>query len=241
MWNICKKEFNQFFSSLTGYLAIILFLLINGLFLFVLNDSSIFEYGYAGMDKFFELAPWILLFLIPAITMRTLADEFKYGTYELLVTRPLTPREIVWGKFGAVALITLLVLLPSTLYILTIQSLSAGGSIDLGGIAGCYIGLIMLALSFAAIGIACSGSGSNALLAFLLSAFISLVFYFGFESISHLPIFKGTADYYIEMLGLNFHYTSMSKGVIDTRDVIYFLSIIISLLHYTEIKLKKRA
>jgi ABC-2 type transport system permease protein len=241
MWDICKKEFSQFFSSLTGYLAIILFLLINGLFLFVLQESSIFEYGYAGMDKFFELAPWVLLLLVPAITMRTLADEFKHGTYEILITRPLTPRKIIWGKFWAVALIILLVLLPSTLYIITIQSLSAGGNIDLGGIAGSYIGLILLALSFSAIGITCSGFGSNALLAFLLSAFISLVFYFGFDSISHLPAFKGTADYYIEMLGLNFHYLSMSKGVIDSRDVVYFFSFIIALLYFTEIKLSKRS
>ena len=241
MWSICKKEFSQFFSSLTGYLAIVLFLLINGLFLFVLQESSIFEFGYAGMDKFFDLAPWVLLFLVPAITMRTLSDELKYGTYELLITRPISVRKIILGKFLAVALILLLVLLPSTIYIYTIQSLSAGGGIDLGAIAGSYIGLILLSFSFAAIGIACSGSSSNAILAFLLSAFISLVFYFGVESISKLPIFKGNADYYLEMIGLNFHYTSMSRGVIDTRDMVYFFSIMVIMLYFTELKLKKRS
>ncbi len=240
MWSICKKEFNQFFSSLTGYMAIVLFLLINGLFLFVLQDSSIFEYGYAGMDKFFDLAPWVLMFLIPAITMRTLSDELKSGTLEILITRPLTAGKIIRGKYLAILFILLLVLLPSTIYIYTIHALSATGDIDTGGIMGSYMGLILLGASFSAIGLACSGSTTNAIVAFLLSAFFCLTFYYGFSALSHIAFFKGNADYYIEMLGIDFHYRSISRGVIDTRDLVYFVSIVVILLLFTEMKLTRR-
>ncbi len=226
MWSICKKEFNQFFSNLTGYIAIILFLLINGIFLFMLQDSSIFEYGFASLDKFFELAPWILLFLVPAITMRTLSEEFKTGTFEILQTKPLSSWQIVMGKYVSVLLVLLIVIVPTFIYIITIQLLSASGGIDSGGIAGSYLGLFLLATVFAAISLCCSGFTSNAVVAFLISAFACLILYFGFNAISKLPVFQGGADYYIEMLGIDFHYKSISRGVLDTRDVVYFISII---------------
>src|SRR6476659_5829289 len=151
MFAIIKKELHQFFSSLTGYITIILFLLINGLFLFILNDSNIFDFGYATLDKFFELAPWIFLLLVPALTMRTLSEEYRSGTFEILKTRPLTSWQIVWVKYLAVLIIILFSLLPTLLYIITINSLSAGGGIDSGGITGSYIGLVFLAAVFAAI------------------------------------------------------------------------------------------
>ncbi|MEP6594600.1 MAG: gliding motility-associated ABC transporter permease subunit GldF [Ginsengibacter sp.] len=226
MFSIARKELRQFFSSLTGYIAIVLFLLVNGLFLFVLKDSNIFDFGYATLDKFFELAPWILLFLIPAITMRSLSDEFRTGTFEILQTRPLTKWQIVLGKYFAILIVILFSLLPTLIYVFTIKSLSAASGIDTGGIAGSYIGLLFLAAVFSAIGLCCSGFTSNAVIAFLISAFACLILYFGFSAISQLPVLQGKADYYVEMLGIDFHYRSISRGVIDTRDIIYFISII---------------
>jgi ABC-2 type transport system permease protein len=240
MWSICKKEFNQFFSNLTGYIAIVLFLLINGIFLFMLQDSSIFEYGFATLEKFFELAPWILLFLVPAITMRSLSEEFKTGTFEILQTKPLSSWQIVLGKYLSVLLVMLIVIVPTFIYIITIQSLSASGGIDGGGIGGSYLGLFLLAAVFAAISICCSGFTSNAVVAFLISAFACLILYFGFNAISKLPLFQGGADYYIEMLGIDFHYNSISRGVLDSRDVIYFLSVIYLSLIITVKNLHKK-
>jgi ABC-2 type transport system permease protein len=226
MFSIAKKELHQFFSSLTGYITIILFLLVNGLFLFVLKDSNLFDFGYATLDTFFELAPWVFLFLIPALTMRTLSDEFKTGTFEILKTRPLTTWQIVAGKYLAILAIIVFVLSPTLLYVYTIISLSADGNIDSGGIAGSYTGLIFLAAVFAAIGLCCSGFTNNAVIAFLVSAFTCLILYFGFNAISKLPALQGNTDYYIEMLGIDFHYRSISRGVIDTRDIIYFFTLI---------------
>ncbi len=240
MFSIVKKELHQFFSSLTGYITIILFLLINGLFLFVLKDSNLFDFGYATLDKFFELAPWIFLFLIPALAMRSLSDEFKTGTFEILQTRPLTKWQVVWGKYIAIITIIIFVLLPTLLYVYTIKSLSVADSIDSGGITGSYTGLIFLAAVFAAIALFCSGITNNAAIAFLISAFACLIIYFGFNAISKLPALQGKADYYIEMLGIDFHYRSISRGVIDTRDIIYFFSIIYFFLLLTVKNLDKK-
>lgn len=240
MWSVCKKELNQFFSNLTGYIAIILFLLINGIFLFMLQDSSIFEFGYANLDKFFELAPWVLMFLIPAITMRSLSEEFKAGTFEILKTKPLTSWQIVTGKYSSILIIIVFVIVPTLIYIFTITSLSVTGNIDSGGIAGSYLGLFLLGAVFAAISICCSGFTQNAVVAFLTSAFTCLIIYFGFSAISKLPALQGTSDYYIEMLGIDFHYRSISRGVLDSRDLIYFISIIMLSLLITVKNLHKR-
>ncbi len=226
MWSISKKELGQFFSNLTGYITILLFLLINGIFLFILQESSIFEYGYAGLDKFFDLAPWVLFFLVPAITMRSLSEEFKSGTFELLQTRPVKTSDIVIGKYISILIILLFVIIPTLLYVITIQSLSANGLIDSGGIAGSYLGLFLLGAVYAAISLCCSGFTGNAVVAFLTSAFLCLILYFGFNAVSKLPLLQGNVDYYIEMLGIDFHYRSISRGVLDSRDVIYFLSVI---------------
>ena len=240
MWSICKKELQQFFSNLTGYIAIILFLLVNGLFLFVLKDSNIFDFGYATLDKFFELAPWILLFLVPAITMRLLADEFKSGTFEILQTRPLTKWQIVLGKYFSILIVLVFVILPTFIYVFTIKKLSVQGGIDSGGITGSYIGLFFLAAVFAAIGLCCSGFTNNAVVAFLVSAFACLILFFGFSALSKLSFFTNGLDYYIEMLGINFHYRSISRGVVELRDLIYFLGLIIVLLLITKRNLIKR-
>lgn len=226
MWSICKKELHQFFSNLTGYIAIILFLLVNGLFLFVLKDSNLFDFGYATLDTFFELAPWIFIFLVPAITMRSLSDEFKTGTFEILQTKPLTKWQIVGGKYASILIVLIFVILPTFIYIFTIRNLSAGGGIDSGGITGSYIGLFLLAAVFAAISLCCSSYTNNAVVAFLISAFSCLLLYFGFNAVSKLPVFQAKTDYYIEMLGIDFHYRSVSRGLLDSRDIIYFGSLI---------------
>jgi ABC-2 type transport system permease protein len=240
MISIAKKELHQFFNGLTGYITIILFLLVNGLYLFVLKDSNIFDFGYATLNKFFDLAPWIFIFLIPALAMRSISEEYKTGTFEILQTRPLTKWQIVLGKYFAVLSVILIALLPTLLYVFTILSLSAAGGIDAGGITGSYIGLIFLAAVFAAISMWCSGLTSNAVIAFLTGAFACLILYFGFNALSKLPVFTGNADYYIEMLGIDFHYRSISRGVVDTRDVIYFLSIIFLFLFATQKNLSKK-
>ena len=240
MWAICKKELRQFFSSLTGYIAIIVFLLLNGLLLFVFPETDILAFGYATLDKFFELAPWILLLLIPAITMRSLSDEFRMGTFELLQTAPLGRKRLVGGKYLASLLVAWVALLPTLIYFVSVQRLSAQGGIDVGGTMGSYIGLAFLAAVFTAIGVCCSSYTQNAVVAFIAAAFISFLLYSGFAAISHLPVFAAGADYYIEMLGIDHHYRSISRGVIDTRDVVYFLSVILLFLMLTDRNLVKR-
>jgi ABC-2 type transport system permease protein len=243
MVSIIKKELQQFFNSLTGYITIILFLLVNGLYLFVLKDSNLFDFGYATLDKFFEISPWIFIFLIPALAMRSFSDEYRTGTFEILQTRPLTRWQIVLGKYFAVFSVILIALLPTLLYVYTIHSLSlsAAGSIDSGGTIGSYIGLLFLAAVFASISLWCSGLTSNAVIAFLVAAFACIILYFGCNALSKLPVFTGNADYYIEMLGIDFHYRSISRGVVDTRDVIYFLSIIFLFLFATQKNLTKNS
>jgi ABC-2 type transport system permease protein len=239
MWSICKKELRQFFSSLTGYIAIIVFLLANGLMLFVFRDN-ILEFGYASLDRFFELAPWILLLLIPAITMRSFADEFKAGTFEILQTRPLTRWHITSGKYFGSLIVVLIALLPTIVYYFSIQALSSDEGIDTGATIGSYIGLFFLAAVFTAIGICVSSFSSNAVVALIVSLIACALLYYGFSAISQLPVFEGGADYYIEMLGIDHHYRSISRGVIDTRDIIYFLSLIFLLLTITHRNLLKR-
>ena len=240
MWMICKKEWQQFFSSLTGYIALAVFLLINGLLLFVFPDSNILDFGYASLGSFFSLAPWVLLFLVPTVTMRSLADEYKQGTFELLSTLPLKPSQIVWGKFFGALLMVVCALLPTIIYALSVQQLSITGGIDIGATAGSYIGLIFLGAVFTAVGICASSFTQNTVVAFIAGAFVCFLLYNGFDAISKLPVFNAGADYYIEMLGINFHYRSISRGVIDLRDLVYFISIIIFFLFITQRNLVRR-
>ena len=239
MWAICKKELRQFFSSLTGYIAIIVFLLVNGLMLFVFQDN-VLDFGYATLDRFFELAPWVLLLLIPAITMRSFSEEFKTGTFEILQTRPLTPWQITGGKYLGSLIVVAIALLPTIVYFFSIQALSSNEGIDAGATIGSYIGLFFLAAVFTAIGACTSSFTSNAVVAFIFSLIACALLYYGFDAISKLPVFSGGADYYIEMAGIDYHYRSMSRGVIDTRDVIYFLSLIFLFLSITHRNLIKR-
>ena len=239
MWSVCKKELRQFFSSLTGYIAIIVFLLVNGLMLFVFQDN-ILDFGYATLDRFFQLSPWILLLLIPAITMRSFAEEFKTGTFEILQTRPLSRWQIVFGKYFGSFVVVLIALLPTLIYFFTVQQLSSGDGIDTGATIGSYIGLLFLSAVFTAIGICASSFSNNAVIAFIVSLIACALFYYGFSAISRLPGLSGNADYFVEMIGIDFHYRSISRGVIDSRDVIYFLSVVFLFLAITNRNLLKR-
>lgn len=239
MWPICKKELRQFFSSLTGYIAIIVFLLVNGLVLFVFRNN-ILEYGYASLDQFFSFAPWILLFLISAITMRSFSDEFKGGTFEILQTRPISSWQIVHGKFWGSLIVAIIALVPTLVYYFTVNHLASTSGIDSGAAVGSYLGLLLLTAVFTSIGICVSSFTTNSVVAFIISLIACILFYYGFTAISQLPVFKNGADYYIEMLGINFHYQSISRGVIDTRDLVYFLSLIGFFLLLTKQNLGRR-
>jgi ABC-2 type transport system permease protein len=189
MWAICKKELRQFFSSLTGYIAIIVFLLVNGLMLFVFQDN-VLDFGYATLDRFFELAPWVLLLLIPAITMRSFSEEFKTGTFEILQTRPLTPWQIAGGKYLGSLIVVAIALLPTIVYFFSIQALSSNEGIDTGATIGSYIGLFFLAAVFTAIGACTSSFTSNAVVAFIISLIACALLYYGFDAISKLPVVR---------------------------------------------------
>jgi ABC-2 type transport system permease protein len=239
MWAVCKKELRQFFSSLTGYIAIIVFLLVNGLWLFVFQDN-IFDFGYATLERFFQFAPGIMLLLIPAITMRSFADEFKTGTYEILQTRPLKRIQIIIGKYFGSLIVVLTALLPTLIYFFSIQKLSSNEGLDTGATIGSYIGLIFLAAVFTSVGICASSFTNNSVVAFITSLIGCALLYYGFNAISRLPGLTAGADYYVEMAGIDFHYRNISRGLIDTRDVIYFLSIIFLFLAVTNRNLLKR-
>lgn len=240
MWAVCKKELRQSFSNLTGYIAIIVFLLMNGLLLFVFPDTDILAFGYASLEKFFDLAPWILLLLIPAITMRSLAEEFRTGTFEILQTVPLSRAQLVLGKYLASLIVVIIALVPTLLYFLSVQRLSGQAGIDVGATMGSYLGLIFLSAVFTSIGILCSSWTSNAVVAFIAAAFGCFILYSGFNAVSQLPVFAAGADYYIEMFGIDFHYRSISRGVVDSRDLIYFFSIIFLFLRWTNWNLARR-
>jgi ABC-2 type transport system permease protein len=172
--------------------------------------------------------------------MRSFSDEFRTGTFEILKTKPVTSLQIVLGKYLSVILVVVIALIPTILYVFTIKTLSVTGAIDKGGIAGSYLGLIFLSAVFSAISICCGSFTSNAIVSFLISAFMCLVLYFGFNAISSISVFSGNADYYIEMLGIDFHYQSISRGVIDSRDLTYFLSLIVLSIFITQKKLKSK-
>jgi len=217
------------------------FLLTNSLFLWVFNsDFNILNFGYASIDGLFVLAPWVFLFLIPAITMRSFADEKKSGTIELLLTKPLSDLQIIFAKYFAGLLLVVLSLLPTLIYFITVYWLGFPiGNIDTGATWGSYIGLILLGSAFVAIGLFCSAITDKQVLAFVLSVFICLFLYIGFEMLYSLELF-GKIDLFIQRIGMNAHYISLSRGVVDTRDVIYFLSVIALFILLTKIMIEKR-
>jgi ABC-2 type transport system permease protein len=241
MISIFKKEINSFFSSLIGYIVIGVFLLILGLIMWVFPDYSILSYNYASLDQLFFIAPLIFLFLIPAITMRSFAEEQQGGTIELLVTKPVRDFEIVIGKFLACFVLVVFAILPTLLYYYTVYQLGAPkGNLDSGAILGSYTGLMLLGASFVAIGLFASSLTSNQIVAFILALFLGFFFYYSFYYFSKLPVFVGRLDDVVQMIGMDYHYESISRGVLDSRDVIYFLGLISTFVFFTVLSLGRR-
>jgi ABC-2 type transport system permease protein len=223
MSRIFVKEFNSFLNSLIAYLVIGVFLTGIGLLLWVFPETSVLDYGFADMDTLFSMAPYVFIFLIPAITMKSFAEENKMGTMELLLTKPLSDWDIVLGKFAASFALTLVALVPSLIYYFSIYRLgNPVGNIDTAGVVGSYIGLTLLALVFSAIGILASSLTVNQIVSFILAAFLCFIFYTGFDSLAAL---SGSLALTIKQFGILYHYEALSKGLIDSRDVIYFLSV----------------
>lgn len=241
MFAIFKKEIRGFFSSLTGYIVISVFLLINSLFMWILpGEWNILDGGYATIDTLFILSPWIFLFLVPAITMRMIAEEKRLGTIELLYTRPVTDRSVVYGKFLSAVMLVLLSLLPALVYYLTVWLYGeTQGNIDSGGTLGSMAGLFLLATIYASIGLFCSSLTDNQVIAFIFSVVICFIFFTGFDSLAYLPGLK-KIDEFILNLGINEHYKSISRGVIDIRDVIYYLAIVTIFNEATRLSLLSR-
>lgn len=241
MWVIFKKEINSFFSSLVGYLAIGIFLLIIGLFTWVFTDTNILDGRYANLDQLFSIAPFIFMFLIPAITMRTFAEERQSGTIEFLLTKPLKDIQIVLGKYFASLFLVFIALIPTGLYYYSVVQLgNPVGNIDGGAILGSYIGLFFLAAVFVAIGLFASSLSSNQIVSFIVAVFLCFIMYLAFMYLSSLPIFFGSLDDVVKQIGINDHYLSMSKGKVDTRDVVYFLTVIGFFVYLTFVSLSKR-
>ncbi|MCH8902821.1 MAG: gliding motility-associated ABC transporter permease subunit GldF [Bacteroidetes bacterium] len=241
MVTIFVREINSYFSSLLGYINVIVFLVSLGLFIWVFPDTSIMEYGYATLEPLFIISPWVFLFLIPAVTMRSFAEEKHTGTIELLVTKPISDLRIILGKYFASLFLVLFSLAPTLVYFFSISKLGyPPGNIDAGATWGSYIGLFLVGASFVSIGIFSSSLTSNQIVSFILALFLCFVFYSGFDYISELPVFIGKIDDIILLIGINSHYNSMSRGVIDTRDVVYFISFISIFILLTKIVLESR-
>jgi len=236
MFAILKKEINTFFSSPIGYLVITIFLLLNGLFLWVFKgDFNILDYGFADLSSFFLIAPWILMFLIPAVTMRSFSDEKKQGTLELLLTKPISKLQIVLGKYLGALILIIIALLPTLLYVYTVYELgNPVGNLDMGSTIGSYFGLLFLITSYTAIGVFSSTLSENQIVAFLIALSLCFLFYIGFEGIADF-----TSISIFEQVGMSYHFKSMSRGVLDTRDIIYFLSISVFFIVLTKLNFKK--
>lgn len=241
MFTIFKKEIRGFFSSLTGYIVIIVFLLINGLFMWVFpGEWNILESGYAGLDTLFLLSPWVFLFLVPAVTMKMIAEEKRLGTIELLFSKPVTEREIIWGKYTASVLLVLLSLFPCIIYYFTVYFLGeVPGNLDRGGTLGAFIGLFFLAAVYVSAGIFASSLTDNQAIAFIIAVLICFFLYMGFNSLAYLPGVRNIDEFIINM-GVDEHYRSMSRGVIDLRDMIYFIAVAVILNEATRLVLVSR-
>jgi ABC-2 type transport system permease protein len=227
MFAIFRKEIGGFFSSLTGYIVIAVYLIINSLFMWIFpGEWNIFDNGYAGLDTLFFLSPWIFLFLVPAVTMKMIAEEKRLGTIELIFSRPITERGIIWGKYLASVVLVLLALLPGIIYYLSVFWLGeTPGNLDKGATIGAYAGLFFLASIYAAAGIFASSLTDNQVIAFIIAILLCFILFMGFDSVAYLPGLKNL-DEFIIRLGINEHYKSMSRGVLDIKDIVYFVSVV---------------
>lgn len=233
MYAVFKRELFSFLSSMVAYITIGIFLLVSGLLLWFFPDTSLLEYGYADLSGFFSLVPYLFMFLIPAITMRSFAEERKEGTYELLITRPITTWNIILAKYFACLALVFLALIPTIIYYYTLSKLGfPEGNIDAGAVFGSYIGLFLLGAVFAAIGLFASSLTKNQIIAFVLCAALCAFAFLGFDYTSQVLALQ-SVEAFIVNLGINQHYNSISRGVLDTRDLIYFLTFAILFLSIT--------
>ncbi len=241
MLALLKKEINSFFNNILAYVVISVFLLVIGLFLWVFpTDFNIIQTGYSNLDGLFVLGPFVLLFLVPAITMRFFSDELRSGTIEVLFTKPVSDLQVILSKFMAGSLLLILSILPTLVYVVTVYKLGLpAGNIDLGATWGSYVGLLLVGIAFVAVGLFCSTITNNQVVSFVLAVFASSFIFFGFELIHSLELL-GAADLFVRNLGMYSHYTSLSRGVIDTRDVIYFLSLIAIFVILSKVRLESR-
>jgi ABC-2 type transport system permease protein len=240
MYAVFKRELFSLLNSLMAYITIGVFLLAAGLLLWFFPDTSILDYGYAELSGFFSLAPFLFMFLIPAITMRSFAEERREGTYILLATRPLTDWQILVGKYLACLVLVLCALLPTLIYYFSIYQLAMPkGNVDAGAIIGSYIGLLFLGGSFTAVGIFCSSLTKNQVVAFAIAVFICFLAYSGFDAMAKIDALKSLEGSFI-FLSINEHYQSISRGVLDTRDAVYFLSVVAVFLFFTHFILEGR-
>ncbi|MBC8155240.1 MAG: gliding motility-associated ABC transporter permease subunit GldF [Bacteroidetes bacterium] len=222
---IFRKEVSQFFSSPIAYIIMAVFLTAVGLLLWVFPDTSLLEYGYADLGGFFSLTPYVMGFLVPAITMRSLADEVRAGTLEWLLTKPVSRWGVVLGKFLANWLLLALTILPTLIYYVTLYQLGdPPGNIDSAAVAGSYIGLLLLGSVFVAIGVWTSSLNDNQVVAFVLGVFFCFLFYVGLSALSGL-LPDGSAAYYLSYLALDEQYRALGRGLIDSRNVIYLVSL----------------
>jgi ABC-2 type transport system permease protein len=238
MYAIFLKEINAFFSSLIGYISVGVFLLIIGLFLWVFPDSNVLDYGFASLEQLFGMAPNVFLLLIPAITMRSFAEESQNGTMELLATRPVSDLAIILGKYWACIVLLMMSLVPTLIYYISIYQLGEpAGNIDTGAVIGSYLGLLLIGAAFTAIGLFASATTNNQIVSFVFAIFLCFALYLGFENIS---AFSFSNDNLIQSFGMSAHYSSLSRGLIDLRDVLYFLSVIAIFLGLTKFQLERR-
>jgi ABC-2 type transport system permease protein len=240
MFEILFKELNGFLNSLIAYIVISVFLTGIGLLMWVFPETSVLDYGYADMETLFSLGPYVFMFLIPAITMRMFAEEKKAGTMELLLTKPLTDWQIIFGKYFSGFLLVLFALLPTVIYYYTIYELgNPVGNIDTAGVIGSYIGLLLLGGVFTSIGVLSSLITTNQIVSFIIAVFFCFIFYTGFESLAAINVWN-RSSFFIEQLGIVYHYRAMSKGLLDTRNLIYFASVISLMLMITKFILGSR-
>jgi ABC-2 type transport system permease protein len=240
MYAVLKRELFSLLNSLMAYITIGIFLLAAGLLLWFFPDTSILDYGYAELTGFFSLAPFLFMFLIPAITMRSFAEERREGTYILLATRPLTDWQILAGKYLACLVLVLIALLPTLFYYMSIYQLAMPvGNVDAGAVIGSYLGLLFLGAAFIAIGIFCSSLTKNQVVAFAIAVFICFLAYSGFDAMAKMESLQFLEGTFI-FLSINEHYQSISRGVLDTRDALYFLSVVALFLFLTHFILEGR-
>lgn len=238
---LIRKEIGSFFSSPGGYVVVVVFLVISGLFVWVFpGELNIPDSGYATLDSLFIIAPWIFLFLVPAVTMRMFSEERRSGTLELLLVRPLTDLQIVLAKFVAAITLVLISLVPTLVYFWSVCMLgNPPGNLDTGAIAGSYLGLFFLASCYASMGLFASSVTENQIVAFIVAVLLSFFFFTGFELMSALPLSLRLENILI-YIGINEHYRSISRGVVDTRDLIYFISLMALFLFLTRTVLQSR-